>query len=84
MRLCVQCRLGAHDHCVCTDCDMCAHRFDHETRKKTLEEVEKALERLLCKPINLIPMKLTKAKETRDDIYDGMSRALRVIREMRR
>jgi hypothetical protein len=63
---------------------VCAHRFDHEVRRKILEEVERALEALLMKPIRLIPMTPTKEKETRDDIHDGMSRALRVVREMKR
>jgi hypothetical protein len=85
MRLCTQCRLGAHDHCVCTDCEVCAHRFDHEARDKALSDAEKTIEALIMKPIHLsISLGPTRAKETLDDIHDGMQRALAVVRGMRK
>jgi hypothetical protein len=82
-RVCPQCRAGAHDHCVCTDCELCAHRFDHVARAKALDEAEKALIELLMTPIKLIPMTPTKEKEARDDMRYGMQRALAVVRALK-
>jgi hypothetical protein len=83
-RICTQCRLGVHDHCACTDCDVCAHRFDHDVREATIATVEEALIELLSKPINLIPMKPTQAKQARDDMHYGMQKALTVVRALKR
>ena len=37
MKLCVQCMIGAHDHCAC-QCEVCAHRYDHEAKALGAEE----------------------------------------------
>jgi 8-oxo-dGTP diphosphatase len=45
-RVCPQCRAGAHDHCVCTDCEVCAHRFDHVARGESFAAGAKSVVRV--------------------------------------
>jgi hypothetical protein len=59
-------------------------KLDNGSWNTAIQAAENAIERLLMTPINLIPMKPTQAKQTRDDMHYGMQRAFAVVRALRK
>jgi hypothetical protein len=78
VRICTQCQLGTHDHCVCTDCEVCAHRFEKEAlaaAKKVLEQANeeiKALRKVLKIQEDLAESLHTVAQDTEDRLEKAL------------